>query len=610
MKHRITDVNAFFAEDKQGRVTIIDRGDISGTGMSDSSKSINRYRRSHMEWPADRMWEHLMEAVSRSGSVEIPTGDDSSYTITTETKPHELIEMAGRLYDDSKKDESKEDDARAYCASAITRMVDHACSREETFFSGAVSWMATKPEGWKPETATSSRMLERCIDSEIEVINRLGREDHPEAFVASIRGLRRAHSIAAGYERVRRVLVAEHNHLTNWFDRESYYRFNEDRLTAIRGEALEQFLVCNWDELKSDPSMSKVLPRIKSALMAERKPFTNPESVMSMSDQAFAELLEAASESGYERYGLVRNPLLTLEVYRRGMDAKYDLSAEELVNTIRLMHEQFSAWPGIYSGQIERMAKDLASRATDYTMEGVFKLLDTYCRSRGGKISTLEEAYRKYVEPNVDLLSGVSSLSGKSREYRHALIWLKARVGSSPDSEIHWSDTDIERVFVDELDLKVLKSATLDSIYLKLLMVVNTLSREGDSMGEGLLREIYSGAFRALVSANKSERKNFIRMLSYALRSNRTLKTTVEPVEDRLRMLLEELSASSLKDSTIQAILEGPVYSDNRPSWRVRDALTSRAILLLSYVDVAALAEKSQGVRGIIRQTLLRMELE
>jgi hypothetical protein len=602
MKHRIADVNAFFAEDKNGRITIIDRGDISNAGMGDSSKSINRHRRSHMEWPAEKMWRHLMQAVRDSGSVEIPVGAEESFTITTETKPHELIELAGRLYAESTQEEIKEDDARSYCASVLKRILEHACDRDEKFFSEAVSWIASRPNGWEPENKTSSKMFESCIDSEISAIGKMAEEDHPEAFFASMKGIKRAGSIAADYERTRKALVAEHSGI---MDKSSY---RDRRRTSLYAEALEHFLTRNWERLKSEASMSEILPSLKSKLMAERKAFTNPESIMSMPDSALAELLETISESGYERYGLISNPLLTLEIYRRGMDTRYGMAAEELVKTLSEMHKQFSTWPEIYSEQVDRIARDIASGAKDTTMEGVFMLLDTYCSRRAGNISTLEEAYKRYVKPNMGLLSGVSSLSGKSTEYREAIMWLKARVGSSPESERYWTENDAERVFVDERDQKTVRSGTLDSIYLKVLMVVNTFSREGDFMGEGLLREIYSDAFRALVSANKAERKNFIRMVSYALRSNKTLKTTMEPVDERLRMFLEELSASRLKDSTIQAILEKPEYSNE--SWRIREALTSRAILLMSYVDVAALLEKSGGVRSIIRQTLLRMELE
>lgn len=605
MKHRIADVNAFFAEDKNGRITIIDRGDISNTGMGDSSKSINRHRRSHMEWPAEKMWRHLMQAVRDSGSVEIPVGAEESFTITTETKPHELIDLTGRLYAESTKEEIKEDDARSYCASVLKRILEHACDRDEEFFSEAVSWISSRPKKWEPERLTSSKMFESCVDAEISAIGRMADEDHPEALVASMKGMQRAGSIAADYERTRKALVAEHSGITRWMDKNLY---RDRKRTSLYAEALEHFLTRNWERLKSDASMSEMLPSLKSKLMAERKAFTNPESIMSMPDSALAELLEAISESGYERYGLISNPLLTLEVYRRGMEARYGMTAEDLVKTLSEMHKQLSVWPEIYSEQVDRIARDIASGAKDTTMNGVFALLDTYCSRRAGNISTLEEAYKRYVRPNIGLLSGVSSISGKSAEYREALMWLKARVGSSPDSERYWTENDAEGVFVDERDRKTVKSGTLDSIYLKVLMVVNTFSREGDFMAEALLRETYSDAFRSLVSANKAERKNFIRLVSYALRSNKTLKTTIDPVEDRLRMFLEELSASRLKDSTIQAILEKPEYANE--SWRIRESLTSRAILLMSYVEVAALVDKSQGVRGVIKHTLLRMELE
>jgi hypothetical protein len=294
---------------------------------------------------------------------------------------------------------------------------------------------------------------------------------------------------------------------------------------------------------------------------------------------------------------------MLLEVYRRGMQDNYYLSAESLVTCLSEMYSAFPAWPSAYAGEIDEMARDISRRATDETMEGIFRLVRRYTRTSSTRSFrdefNLERAFERFFSPNVARLSKISTLAGKSPEYAELLLLNKMIVDHDGPAARNILDT----VYDSERDTKIIRSSTLDSIYLRAFMVVSTMTEDGDEMPEGLLREIYSDAFRMLLSANKAERKNFIRLVSYALHNPRTVASCKGPLELRVRVFMEELSGSKLKDATIEKMLSLPETTH----WR-RSSNSARKILGMSYVEMATLAGES--VRQSLKATLLRMELE
>jgi hypothetical protein len=605
MKNDILRVYRFFAENQDGKIVILDRSGINNSDMGESNKSMDSLRDNfHREY--DEMWNNLRSFVARSERVFIPTGIGESFEVTKETSPRELLRIASerlgarQAYSDG--GNSQDIQARNYCSHTMWEILRNAATYDKEFYGDIVRWAVGLGEKLA-DIDRKETMEIVCKSSDSEVRRLSSRAERIEAaeLMSSLKGLdEEGGEVVGTYAEIRDAVVLNRRlgiisrsgaKMKDWAETD----YNPQR------ELKDVCILRHWSDSKGDDAMRAFIEE-HIGNYHEHK-FKNLKHARSASDADISEIITSISGQGREDSAIARTPLMLLEVYRRGMQDNYYLSAESLVTCLSEMYSAFPAWPSAYAGEIDEMARDISRRATDETMEGIFRLVRRYTRTSSTRSFrdefNLERAFERFFSPNVARLSKISTLAGKSPEYAELLLLNKMIVDHDGPAARNILDT----VYDSERDTKIIRSSTLDSIYLRAFMVVSTMTEDGDEMPEELLREIYSDAFRMLLSANKAERKNFIRLVSYALHNPRTVASCKEPLELRVRVFMEELSGSKLKDATIEKMLSLPETTH----WR-RRSNSARKILGMSYVEMATLAGES--VRQSLKATLLRMELE
>ena len=605
MKNDILRVYRFFAENQDGKIVILDRSGINNSDMGESNKSLDSLRDNfHREY--DEMWNNLRSFVARSERVFIPTGIGESFEVTKETSPRELLRIASerlgarQAYSDG--GNSQDIQARNYCSHTMWEILRNAATYDKEFYGDIVRWAVGLGEKLA-DIDRKETMEIVCKSSDSEVRRLSSRAERIEAaeLMSSLKGLdEEGGEVVGTYAEIRDAVVLNRRlgiisrsgaKMKDWAETD----YNPQR------ELKDVCILRHWSDSKGDDAMRAFIEE-HIGNYHEHK-FKNLKHARSASDADISEIITSISGQGREDSAIARTPLMLLEVYRRGMQDNYYLSAESLVTCLSEMYSAFPAWPSAYAGEIDEMARDISRRATDETMEGIFRLVRRYTRTSSTRSFrdefNLERAFERFFSPNVARLSKISTLAGKSPEYAELLLLNKMIVDHDGPAARNILDT----VYDSERDTKIIRSSTLDSIYLRAFMVVSTMTEDGDEMPEGLLREIYSDAFRMLLSANKAERKNFIRLVSYALHNPRTVASCKGPLELRVRVFMEELSGSKLKDATIEKMLSLPETTH----WR-RSSNSARKILGMSYVEMATLAGES--VRQSLKATLLRMELE
>jgi hypothetical protein len=605
MKNDILRVYRFFAENQDGKIVILDRSGINNSDMGESNKSMDSLRDNfHREY--DEMWNNLRSFVARSERVFIPTGIGESFEVTKETSPRELLRIASerlgarQAYSDG--GNSQDIQARNYCSHTMWEILRNAATYDKEFYGDIVRWAVGLGEKLA-DIDRKETMEIVCKSSDSEVRRLSSRAERIEAaeLMSSLKGLdEEGGEVVGTYAEIRDAVVLNRRlgiisrsgaKMKDWAETD----YNPQR------ELKDVCILRHWSDSKGDDAMRAFIEE-HIGNYHEHK-FKNLKHARSASDADISEIITSISGQGREDSAIARTPLMLLEVYRRGMQDNYYLSAESLVTCLSEMYSAFPAWPSAYAGEIDEMARDISRRATDETMEGIFRLVRRYTRTSSTRSFrdefNLERAFERFFSPNVARLSKISTLAGKSPEYAELLLLNKMIVDHDGPAARNILDT----VYDSERDTKIIRSSTLDSIYLRAFMVVSTMTEDGDEMPEELLREIYSDAFRMLLSANKAERKNFIRLVSYALHNPRTVASCKGPLELRVRVFMEELSGSKLKDATIEKMLSLPETTH----WR-RSSNSARKILGMSYVEMATLAGES--VRQSLKATLLRMELE
>jgi hypothetical protein len=605
MKNDILRVYRFFAENQDGKIVILDRSGINNSDMGESNKSMDSLRDNfHREY--DEMWNNLRSFVARSERVFIPTGIGESFEVTKETSPRELLRIASerlgarQAYSDG--GNSQDIQARNYCSHTMWEILRNAATYDKEFYGDIVRWAVGLGEKLADiDRKETMEIVCKSSDSEVRRLSSRAERIESAELMSSLKGLdEEGGEVVGTYAEIRDAVVLNRRlgiisrsgaKMKDWAETD----YNPQR------ELKDVCILRHWSDSKGDDAMRAFIEE-HIGNYHEHK-FKNLKHARSASDTDISEIITSISGQGREDSAIARTPLMLLEVYRRGMQDNYYLSAESLVTCLSEMYSAFPAWPSAYAGEIDEMARDISRRATDETMEGIFRLVRRYTRTSSTRSFrdefNLERAFERFFSPNVARLSKISTLAGKSPEYAELLLLNKMIVDHDGPAARNILDT----VYDSERDTKIIRSSTLDSIYLRAFMVVSTMTEDGDEMPEELLREIYSDAFRMLLSANKAERKNFIRLVSYALHNPRTVASCKGPLELRVRVFMEELSGSKLKDATIEKMLSLPETTH----WR-RSSNSARKILGMSYVEMATLAGES--VRQSLKATLLRMELE
>jgi hypothetical protein len=602
MKNTILHVNRFFAENQDGKIIILDKSGIANSTIGDSARPMDSLRDIGFSRDYRMMWESLKSFISRSEKVFLPTGVDQHIEISKKTSPRELLRIVSErivptAYDTS--DGSSSKSASYYCSKMLREILRSSAVDDEAFYGDIVRWAVGLEEDLALINMEAMSIVSKCSDSEVRRLNlRAERIAQGEIF-EYLRGMNSEDGEAVGtYAEIRDAVVLNRRLTTISRNKELVREWiSVDQ--SPQKELRDVYLMRHWRDSEKDEAMRACMQETMNTYYSHT--LVNAKHAIGASDEDIAEIITAISGPGQEEMALSKTPLMLLEVYRRGMQDDYYMSAESLVNCLSDMYGAFPVWPSFYSKEIDAIARDIARRATDSTMEGVFRMVQKYLSGRfSGSGSKVEVAFNRFMKPNIRLLNGVSTLAGKSQDYAELLVLNKAMLSPGNSS----SRDGVDSTYYDDRDVKLVRSSTLDSIYLRAFIVSKTMSDEGDEMPEGLLREIYSDAFRMLLSANKAERKNFIRLISYSLHNPSAANSCKAPLDLRARVLMEELSSSKLKDATIEKILSVP--EPRSGSWRRESS--NRKILGMSYVEMASLASKS--VRESLKATLLRMELE
>lgn len=604
MKNDILKVYRFFAENQDGKIVILDRSGMINHTMDDSNKSMDSLR-DNFRREYDQMWAGLKSFVARSERVYLPTGVDGHIELTKDTSPSDLLTMVSRSFSERQSYGDASDpldvQARKYCSLTMWEVLRNAAYYDADFSGHIVRWAV----GIGDKLAEIDRketmdIVCRCSDAEIRRLSNSAERIEAAEMFAALKGLdEEGGEVVGTYAEIRDAVVL--NRRLQEISRSGSKLWDWAATDNNPQRELKHICILKyWGESKRDETMSSFIKESMNSSSIHK--FKNIKHARSASDEDISEIITMISGPGQEDSAIARTPLMLLEVYRRDMQDRYYLSAESLVTSLQEMYETFPAWPSTYGNEIDQIARDIARRATDSTMEGVFRLIRRYTTLGGSRRSAAAEemvkVFHRFVRPNIARLTQVSTLADKSPEYAE-MLFLSKMVISHNDSE---SRKRLESIYDSDRDEKLVRSSTLDSIYLRAFAVASTMTEAGDEMKEGLLREIYSDAFRMLLSANKAERKNFIRLVSYALHNPNTVESCKAPLDLRVRAFLEELSGSKLKDSTIEKILSVPEMNNWRRSRQVKK------ILGMTYVEMASLAGES--VRESLKATLLRMELE
>jgi hypothetical protein len=187
---------------------------------------------------------------------------------------------------------------------------------------------------------------------------------------------------------------------------------------------------------------------------------------------------------------------------------------------------------------------------------------------------------------------------------------LRRKILIKSQLEIFDNDSSIESKYrFSKNEIQNIKYSEINSVYLKFYCVMRTFEGEYEHLTEDQVSGINREFFRSLASSNTSERKNLVRMLSLFLHfaSHQVSEfASDEELDKRIKIIIKEMSNSTLRNGTIASILNNPneLYKDSPYDYRVKNA-ASDTILGKEYSHISQLIQDETGIRDIVKSTIL-----
>jgi hypothetical protein len=150
----------------------------------------------------------------------------------------------------------------------------------------------------------------------------------------------------------------------------------------------------------------------------------------------------------------------------------------------------------------------------------------------------------------------------------------------------------------------------INSVFVRFYALTKTFENEYESLSDEEVKKIYNTFFRYLASSNANERKSLTRMLSLYLHLKYydvpSELSSPELLDKRIKILIKELSNSTLRNSTVASIINNPsvLYGDIS-FYRNVTRLTGDTIMGKDYSYVSILIENDEDIRMSIKSALL-----
>jgi hypothetical protein len=187
---------------------------------------------------------------------------------------------------------------------------------------------------------------------------------------------------------------------------------------------------------------------------------------------------------------------------------------------------------------------------------------------------------------------------------------LRKKILIKSQLEIQNDDNSIENKYrFTKNEIQNIMYSDINSVYLKFYSVIRTFDGEYEHLTEDQVSGIHREFFKVLASSNTSERKNAVRMLSSFLHfaSHQVSEfASDEELDKRIKILIKEMSNSTLRNNTIASIINNPyeLYKDSPHDYRIKHS-TSNTILGKEYTHVSQLIQDEKDIREIVKSTIL-----
>lgn len=300
--------------------------------------------------------------------------------------------------------------------------------------------------------------------------------------------------------------------------------------------------------------------------------------------------------------------LILLELYRRGMNrSKYmvflsERSKEAIVTT--MLKEDMSRFLVAYDKEFKKVFSEVYTNLTENKFKNITNSVREYTSKREneghGFLEMMAGTEQHYKELEI-------VLPNSSDEYKRLIV--KNLI------EPRWSAyEEFGRVtnFLPDNETKTIRgnSDNYESVYFNFGILLKMFADIESTYGEALIDEIVLRYFGALSRAKGSEKKISYRMLSLFIYSSKSVVAEGPETNKKILSVLEHLSSSGVKDSTVEGILKGPkeLYEGMSAAWYA-SRTSADQMFKKDYGDIYEIIKDSQRIRDSVKTTLLLKSL-
>lgn len=572
---KFKDVRTVFVIDDEGNTVI-----LGGLSHGRDSITTNYYTPG-----TSMMAEAMLREVKRNKKLLLPVSEDGEMAeVDCTSGPVKVAKALQTAY--LRMSQGKEMD---YSIKNVYDEILVEMIREDAEFGRAIFDHTVKPMV-KTESELLPRYLSKAVDSEARRFSNRLMELNGEnmSFIGGYKFEGSFQRPAADY--VIDLIVALVAFADNSGD-----RVREDGFKKI----VEYAMIAHTDEISVH--WDKILPHMDSDFNIESSLLLSQAS-----DETLRKMLDLESRSN-SRLNFCHRVAFILEAQRRGMLNLMNMHwvKAAMINMTRAV----PIWPKRYDEEIKAVFAAIADfREASFTADEMMRIIgNEFVRSGSDS-----EAWKLLSETIYEGAKSRGELAGISIVYFNE--YYRFKYGS------RYHRLGVDR-FLSNRDSKYVRSGTIGSPTGMFFMMLSALADQ--SGGEALFSEAMISGFRGILTAKPSERKNFARILSATIHSDkfdrylaRNLSETGERIgSDKVdssfvRTFFKALSESGLRNVVVEKIVDTPTSeSVGYSAWKDMESVEDGLLFGYTPSEVADMI-KDLSVRGIITSTILKMALQ
>jgi hypothetical protein len=469
--------------------------------------------------------EKIVELISTNKKIKFPISETEYITINNWNENEVLsIVSSGRYNSDRLSSELND---------ILSTAVYLKIEKDKAFRKKVVRAFMKNEELIKGDTY--SHLLNKLTDRDFKDILDVIQIKNIDNSVAALGYEVEARGIDIDYEYINEILIT----LTEKYPEDSRHR--HDYKTIVL-----QYLIYNNSSIDNIERVLKFAAILKNS---DKHIFSDSVAIKTIPDDSFKHLVKRAK---------IKEPLIVLEAFRRGMPAETFISST-LINTLSEMKNIFTVYPQHYAKEINAIAREFLKeeKGYEYFFDRVKNIALYYSDKESGSI------LREMLDGNMDVFNKINNINQEyTLEYVELYYKLK---GTSSVMEM------LRDTFNDNLIRNIASANFNTSAGILFMATMMFFNKDIENYDRKLIDEIFSRAFKELNRCTAAEKRKTIDLFSFIIHSTEN-KSFPNVLVDSF---LEQLDKSYLRKATIEAIFNVPTNEYIRSRWSLESSISN-----------------------------------